>query len=337
LSVNAVDAAGRTADCLAAPHPATFARYPQSWYFVCTSAALRPGAVKAVRLCGRRLAVFRGRDGRTGALGARCPHLGADLARGRVTGGRLECPYHHFRFGRNGACAKHDLAAPAYATAERFGAVFVFLGPRALFPLPSFPEEPNLVSAPPLSWDVETQWYMVGANAFDARHFALAHGRHLRASPRLSRPHPFAMHVAFEYVIEGTTWTDRAVKLVSGSKVAFDVTSWGGTVLFVRAQFRRDASFGVVAVAPPTDGGARTAVTVIVSAKRGGGGLAAALADRLRVHGKRFAIRRMLLDDAKRLRHLDYAHPGLRPGDETLAAYLNWVAGIEEAGAEPSG
>src|SRR5262245_14408973 len=69
---------------LAAPHPEAFPRHPQSWYAIGASASLPRGAKRAVNLCGQPLVVFRGQDGRVGALAARCPHLGANLADGRV-------------------------------------------------------------------------------------------------------------------------------------------------------------------------------------------------------------------------------------------------------------
>ncbi|MDE3077260.1 MAG: Rieske (2Fe-2S) protein [Chloroflexota bacterium] len=59
---------------------------------------------------GRRVAVFRGRDGHLYATRATCPHQGGPLADGIMGGGQIVCPLHGFRFdladGRalNGAC-----------------------------------------------------------------------------------------------------------------------------------------------------------------------------------------------------------------------------------------
>jgi hypothetical protein len=50
--------------------------------------------------------------------------------------------------------------------------------------------------------------------------------------------------------------------------------------------------------------------------------------DRLIVAAKRFAIRKMLIDDAKAIKQLDYVHTGLKAGDESLASYLRWAAEI---------
>jgi aminopyrrolnitrin oxygenase len=280
-----------------------------------------------VHLCGRELVVFRGQDGRVGALDARCPHLGSNLTAGRVIRDCIECPYHHFRFDREGVCRTQGLRGRAYAVEERFGAIFVFLGPRPLFPMPAY-EATDLVSAPPATWRLNTQWYMAGANAFDARHFNLSHSRRLVEPPVICAPERFALDVHYEYAIEGRGWTDRLIRLASGARVTFRVTAWGGNLLLAHARFAHDESFGVVSVTPR--GAQCCDVTVLVSARRGGTHLSAVLKDWLRVRIKRAAIRNMLRDDARGLKQLDYLPGGLRAGDEVLAAFLRWAASMPD-------
>ncbi|MBU8895549.1 Rieske 2Fe-2S domain-containing protein [Corallococcus sp. M34] len=56
-----------------------------------------------VELAGRAYALFRDAAGRPAALLDACPHRFAPLSRGRVTkDGRLECPYHGWRFDSRG-------------------------------------------------------------------------------------------------------------------------------------------------------------------------------------------------------------------------------------------
>ena len=60
---------------------------------------------------GRRVAVFRGRDGCVYATQAECPHRGGPLADGLVGSGTLVCPLHELRFdlatgqAQNGGCS----------------------------------------------------------------------------------------------------------------------------------------------------------------------------------------------------------------------------------------
>lgn len=78
---------------------------PTGWYAVATSAELRAGCVQSKELFSQRFAVFRSEAGVASVLGATCPHLGADLSRGRVCGEHLRCPFHGFEFDRAGRCA----------------------------------------------------------------------------------------------------------------------------------------------------------------------------------------------------------------------------------------
>lgn len=327
-------------DDLTVPEATAFAQYPSSWYYVCTSKSLPARRLMGSTLCGRRLVIFRGERGKVGALESWCPHIGSDMSLGRVVGDTVECPNHHFRFDAGGACPTQHLRAKAYAVEERFGAVFVFLGSEfpgsePLFPMPSFSSGADLVSAPPLQWVVSTDWYMLVANPFDARHFADTHDRQLVHSPRLHRPHEFALQIDMAYEITGPTWTDRATRLISGSQVRLEVTAWGGNIALARARFAKDQSFGILLVEPrhdlPGDEPRGARVTVIVSANRRGASLASRIVDALSVRAKRFAIGRFLARDAAGVRRLHYAPGGLRVGDEMLAEFLRWVAALPRA------
>jgi nitrite reductase/ring-hydroxylating ferredoxin subunit len=311
---------------LPAPYPEDFPSYPQSWYAVGISPSLPRGAVKRIALCGRSLALFRGHDGRVGAQSARCPHLGTDLTAGRVVDEALECPHHRFRFDRAGVCRQYDLRNTAYPVEERFGVIFVFLGTEAAFPLPSFGDA-ALISAAPFKWRLDTQWYMIGANGFDARHLPFAHGRRLVAEPQLRTPGRYSLEITYEYAIDGNGWLDRATRWASGSRVEFDIAAWNGNFLLVRARFARDQTLGIVVVEPA--GERACTVTVIVNARRSGMLLAALIKDWLRVQAKRIAVRSFLRGDL-RLQGMDYVAGGLRAGDETLAAFLRWAAAVPE-------
>jgi phenylpropionate dioxygenase-like ring-hydroxylating dioxygenase large terminal subunit len=76
------------------------------WYFACPAAELAPGAVKALTIAGRPLALARRLDGTLYALRDICPHRGMPLSFGRVAAdGTLECPYHGWRFNGAGRCS----------------------------------------------------------------------------------------------------------------------------------------------------------------------------------------------------------------------------------------
>ncbi len=104
--------------------------------------------VKAVRLLGEDLVLFRDDGGRYGLLQRDCPHRGADLSFGRLEDGGLRCSFHGWLFDVDGACLEQPAEPPgstfhtkvcatAYPCIERNGIVFAYMGPGEP---PAFPE-----------------------------------------------------------------------------------------------------------------------------------------------------------------------------------------------------
>jgi nitrite reductase/ring-hydroxylating ferredoxin subunit len=58
---------------------------------------LPPGLSKSLWAGGRRVALFN-RAGELFATDASCPHMGADLGNGTVSGDTLTCAWHHWQF-----------------------------------------------------------------------------------------------------------------------------------------------------------------------------------------------------------------------------------------------
>jgi 3-ketosteroid 9alpha-monooxygenase subunit A len=81
--------------------------YPRGWFVVAFSDELPPLGVKPLRYFGQDLVAFRGADGQARVLDAFCPHLGAHLGYGgTVSGDAIQCPFHAWRFGADGACVE---------------------------------------------------------------------------------------------------------------------------------------------------------------------------------------------------------------------------------------
>ena len=105
--------------------------------------------VKAVRLLGQDLVLFRDAGGAWGLLDRDCPHRGADLSFGRAEGDGLRCPFHGWKFDVNGKCLQTP-AEPAgsklcdrvrqrsYPVVEKSGVLFAWMGEPGTTP-PPFP------------------------------------------------------------------------------------------------------------------------------------------------------------------------------------------------------
>jgi nitrite reductase/ring-hydroxylating ferredoxin subunit len=101
--------------------------------------------VKAVRLLGQDLVLFRDASGRYGLLDRDCPHRGADLAFGRHEGDGLRCPFHGWKFDADGRCLDtpaegvgstlcQRVRQRSYPVREQSGVLFAWLGPEGSTP-----------------------------------------------------------------------------------------------------------------------------------------------------------------------------------------------------------
>ncbi len=74
------------------------------WWFAALGSELKPGKLQRYELLGEPVLLGRRRDGAVYALRDICPHRAAPLSAGRLVGEEVECPYHGWRFGTDGAC-----------------------------------------------------------------------------------------------------------------------------------------------------------------------------------------------------------------------------------------
>ena len=106
----------------------------RSWYVADRARRLARGQMRSYDMLGHRVAVWRDDAGSVHALDAVCPHLGADLGQGRLVAGCLECPFHHWRWSREGACLEVPYSksrptgtpARAWPCRDRNGFVYVW-------------------------------------------------------------------------------------------------------------------------------------------------------------------------------------------------------------------
>ena len=105
--------------------------------------------LKAVRLLGQDMVLFRDESGQLGLVDRDCPHRGADLAFGRLEDGGLRCPFHGWLFNIKGECLetpaepensrfRHSIQQGAYPVVERSGIIFAYMGEGEPPALPEF-------------------------------------------------------------------------------------------------------------------------------------------------------------------------------------------------------
>ncbi|MFI4934398.1 MAG: Rieske 2Fe-2S domain-containing protein [Caulobacterales bacterium] len=80
-----------------------------TWYFVALSRDLKRGAMEQREILGEAVLLGRTQAGEAFAIGNVCPHRAALLSAGRMQreadgSATVECPYHGWRYGTDGAC-----------------------------------------------------------------------------------------------------------------------------------------------------------------------------------------------------------------------------------------
>ncbi len=124
--------------------------------------------LKAVRLLGQDLVLFRADDGAWGLLDRDCPHRGADLAFARHEGDRIRCPFHGWAFDAEGRCLETP-AEPVgstlcqrvrqrrYPTQVVAGVIWAYLGPEGSTP-PALPALDAFVAPASHAFAFKGQW-----------------------------------------------------------------------------------------------------------------------------------------------------------------------------------
>jgi phthalate 4,5-dioxygenase oxygenase subunit len=162
--------------------------------------------VKAVRLLGEDLVLFKRPDGGWGLVSRFCAHRGVDLSFARLEVGGLRCLYHGWLYNAAGQCLEQP-AEPAqsrffekvrisgYPCAERNGIVFAYLGAGDPPPFPAydcFTAPPEYTFAFKGLW--ECNWLQGLEGGIDPSHVSFLH-RFLDTDPREAYGQQFSEEV----------------------------------------------------------------------------------------------------------------------------------------------
>lgn len=164
---------------------------PIGWAAVLFSDELAVSGVLPIHAFGVDLVAFRGEDGGVAVLDAYCPHMGAHLGHGGVvTGNELACPFHGWRWQRDGGCAavpysklaRSEVRAGAWPTRDRNGLIYVWHDPGGAPPaweIEAIPElsDPRYRITDRRFWpDVHSHPQELNENGVDIAHFTTIHG-----------------------------------------------------------------------------------------------------------------------------------------------------------------
>jgi 5,5'-dehydrodivanillate O-demethylase oxygenase subunit len=171
--------------------------------------------IRAVKVLGEELVVYRDKKGRYGLVGEHCPHRLASLAFGRVDEEGIRCPYHGWKFDRSGKCLEQPAEPPestfkdrikhnAYPVEYLGGLLYAYLGPP---PTPVLPRWDVLVWENGRRWIVkesviDCNWLQPMENSVDPSHLYWLHGDTAHLAPRVKKYAEQHEFIPFEFGIK---------------------------------------------------------------------------------------------------------------------------------------
>ena len=160
-----------------------------AWYIIAEPQELENEAIVARTVLGKRLAIYRGRDGAIVAMEDRCPHRFAPLSLGKITDRGIQCAYHGAEFAANGQCVAvpaqknpPDATVDTFPVVEKHGYVWGWLGDPELSGDESSIPDGFWVSGDP-AWiggyghmeSIKVDYRLINDNLFDITHAEFVH------------------------------------------------------------------------------------------------------------------------------------------------------------------
>ncbi|HLE97577.1 MAG TPA: Rieske 2Fe-2S domain-containing protein [Candidatus Thermoplasmatota archaeon] len=296
----------------------TFARFArqgvvcEGWYAVADSSALRMGDVRRAWIGARDLVVYRERGGEVRCAERACPHLGADLTQGEVGAKGLQCAFHGWCWGADGACRAGGGVAEGrrlrvYETRERWGLVWAWAGDRPAYDLPA-PDRENAAHVLRLpEQHLACHPHLMLGNGLDTGHAGPVHRmRFEEPVVEIDAPHRVSARLTAHF---RPTWLRRVLGLAGGC-ARWRFTTIGPSFAWVTVE--SPTPFELVWAGRPLPDGGCAARTIFFLPRR-----------RTLVRALPMMVATTWAD-RRVLEGLDFK-PGFVPSDSVFAAYAELV------------
>lgn len=204
------------------------------WYFVMPSSELKNGAVKSFQICGQELVLFRGEDGKAGALDAYCPHMGTHLGKGKVVGNNVRCFFHHWQFDRVGQCKlipcqseiPHKAIVPSYKVSEAFDSIWIYPSSEPKHDLADFKElttvEKKIVFGK--SYERSCHHHVTMINGIDPQHLKTVHDLEITMAVDIAEPeHGNLIDITLTGKIGEGKWREKMARFFFGPTYSYSM------------------------------------------------------------------------------------------------------------------
>jgi phenylpropionate dioxygenase-like ring-hydroxylating dioxygenase large terminal subunit len=232
----------------------------EGWYSVGRTRAVGRGAVMRAWIGKRDIVVYRDLSGELHAVERACPHLGADLALGKVVEKGLQCAFHRWCWGPDGRCvAGGGVASGArissFAVRERWGLIWVWAGrsPAYDLPLPEPENRAHVLRLPPQR--LRCHGHVVLGNGLDLTHVVPVHRFRFVDDPAIEPEPPHRISVRIHARFDPTVM--RRILGLAGKPARWRFTNIGPSLAWVSVS--SPTPFELVwAARPLPDGGCAT-------------------------------------------------------------------------------
>jgi len=312
----------------------------KGWYAAARSHDVAIGAARSVNLCGQRLVLFRGTDGRVRALDAYCPHMGTDLGIGRVEGNWIRCFFHHWAFDETGTCRDipcqqtipTKAAVPAYATEEKYGLIWVYPEATAPSGVAEFDElrGKELLVQLDRPFERPCHHHICMMNGIDAQHLHTVHKLDIAMDLTLQhdasgRQIDFTMRGTFP----STTWRERLGQKILGDSYEYSMRYADGCLglLTIMKNVRLVPPLHMIYAYTPLAPGKTQIQPIYVAARRPG--LMGYLVTCLLLLATRLAYYLLRDEDGMVYDHIQFSPKTLLEIDVPIVTYMSYVNRLE--------
>ena len=314
----------------------------KGWYVLFPSSQLPKGGVRSAEVGAQRLVVWRGEDGRVRCTDAFCPHMGTDLAIGKVMQNDLRCFFHHWRWSGDGRCVDAPAAdrAPrtarlaSWATCERYGFVWVWPDATAPGPVPDFPDWPaeETVAVGGVPYERGCHHHVTMINGIDPQHLRTVHRIHIDMDVSVERSEDGRiLDISLSGAFPDATLKERVGKRVLGGTYRYSMRYVDGT-LGMLSVLQDTRLMGTGPALPSTHmifayrpmASRRTFVQPIYVARRRAG-VTGRVATRALLTAMKLGFAVLRDEDGAIYENMRFRPANLLPMDAPVARFLSWV------------
>jgi nitrite reductase/ring-hydroxylating ferredoxin subunit len=203
------------------------------WYIAAKIKDIKVNKIFSVVVCGQKIVFFRDSKSVVHCMDGYCPHMGVDLAIGKIVDDKLRCFFHHWEFDTNGRCVKipaqkeipKRACLKTYATCEKYGFVWVYPNESCEQPILEIPglEGSEVHHSIGKSFYRNCHHHITMINGIDPQHLRTVHSLDIDMNLQIDNNEASTINIELSGELPETTLIEKMVKKVIGPKYAYSM------------------------------------------------------------------------------------------------------------------